>query len=128
MDHDERIAWAQFRFSVIAPFVCRRLDTEEQRRALRKEILEQTYVTPDGHQNKFISELFSNGFGFTRNTDSKVSSILKEAREVAAELFNQRFSIGRNSCAGRNLRATSKPFSASSKLRALTSPLFPKQL
>ncbi len=52
MDHDERIAWAQFRFSVIAPLVCRKIDSEEQRRALVNEILEQVYVTPDGHQKR----------------------------------------------------------------------------
>ncbi|MFX5862062.1 hypothetical protein ABTE64_18210, partial [Acinetobacter baumannii] len=52
MDHDERMAWAQFRFSVIAPLVCRKIETEEQRRALASEILAQVYVSPDGHQRK----------------------------------------------------------------------------
>lgn len=52
MDQDERIAWAQFRFSVIAPLVCRKIDSEELRRSLRKEVLEQIYVDPDGHERR----------------------------------------------------------------------------
>jgi len=48
MDHDERITWAQFRFSVIAPLVCRKFESDEQKKALRREILQQTYVQPDG--------------------------------------------------------------------------------
>jgi putative transposase len=52
VDHDERMAWAQFRFSVIAPLVCRRIESEEHRRVLRREILDQIYVTPDGHEKK----------------------------------------------------------------------------
>jgi putative transposase len=52
VDQDERIAWAQFRFSVIAPLVCRKIESEEHRRALRREILEQIYVSPDGHEKR----------------------------------------------------------------------------
>lgn len=52
MDHDEKMTWAQFRFSVIAPLVCRRFENEEQKRALRKQILEQIYVTPDGQEKR----------------------------------------------------------------------------
>lgn len=48
MDHDERITWAQFRFSVIAPLVCRKFENNEQKKLLRREILQQTYVQPDG--------------------------------------------------------------------------------
>jgi putative transposase len=52
VDHDERMTWAQFRFSVIAPLVCRRFENEEQKRALRNELLEQIYVTPDGQEKR----------------------------------------------------------------------------
>lgn len=55
MDYDKRLAWAQFRFSVIAPLVCRKIKSEEDRRTLRRDIINQIYVTPDGHQKK-VSE------------------------------------------------------------------------
>jgi putative transposase len=51
VDLDKRMKWAQFRFSVIAPLVCRKL-TEEQRRVVRREILSQTFLTPDGNEKK----------------------------------------------------------------------------
>ena len=54
MDHEKRMNWARFRFSVIAPLVCRKL-SEEQRRALRHEILAQTFITPDGHEKRIAS-------------------------------------------------------------------------
>lgn len=53
-EKDKRKEWAQFRFGVIAPLVCRRLD-DAQWRQLRKEILNQTFVTPD-EQEKRIAE------------------------------------------------------------------------
>jgi len=49
MDQEKRQDWARFRFSVIAPLVCRKL-TEEQRRVVRQDILHQTFVTPDGYE------------------------------------------------------------------------------
>lgn len=52
MDHEKKLAWAQFRFSVIAPLVCRHIEDEGHRRALRAEILNQVYVTPDGHHRR----------------------------------------------------------------------------
>lgn len=51
MDQEKRIDWARFRFSVIAPLVCRKL-SEEQRRALRLDILKQTFITPGGHEKR----------------------------------------------------------------------------
>ncbi|HEY9791152.1 MAG TPA: DDE-type integrase/transposase/recombinase [Candidatus Obscuribacterales bacterium] len=54
MDEEKRLNWARFRFSVIAPLVCRKL-TEEQRRALRHEILSQTFLDPDGHERRVAS-------------------------------------------------------------------------
>ncbi len=48
MDQEKRLDWARFRFSVIAPLVCRKL-SEQQRRDLRNDILKQTFITPDGH-------------------------------------------------------------------------------
>ena len=56
MDHDERITWAQFRFSVIAPLVCRKFESDEQKKALRREILQQTYVQPDGSLKQILEE------------------------------------------------------------------------
>ncbi len=51
MDYDKRVLWAQFRFSVIAPLVCRKL-TDEEMRLLKHDILSQTFVTPDGHEKR----------------------------------------------------------------------------
>lgn len=53
-EKDKRKEWAQFRFGVIAPLVCRRLD-DTQLRQLKKEILNQTFVTPD-EKEKRIAE------------------------------------------------------------------------
>jgi len=50
-EKDKRNDWAQFRFGVIAPLVCRRLD-ETERRQLKKEILSQMYVTPDAQEKR----------------------------------------------------------------------------
>jgi hypothetical protein len=94
LDHDERIAWAQFRFSVIAPFVCRRLDTEEQRRALRKEILEQTYVTPDGRQKQIHKRTFQQWlwlhkkYGFEGLLDSQRST-RGRCRAIQSEILDR---------------------------------------
>lgn len=51
---DKRNEWAQFRFGVIAPLVCRRLDAA-QARQLKLEILNQIFVTPD-QKEKRIAE------------------------------------------------------------------------
>jgi putative transposase len=47
MEHDRKEKWAQFRFSIIAPLVCRKLEPDEFN-ALKAEILKQTYIRPDG--------------------------------------------------------------------------------
>lgn len=54
MDEAKRRAWAEFRFAVIAPLVCRRLD-EAERRSLKRQILSNYYRTPDGTE-KLIAE------------------------------------------------------------------------
>ena len=46
-DDEQREAWAQFRFEVIAPLLDKTLDRIE-RSQIRQEILEKTYTTPDG--------------------------------------------------------------------------------
>jgi hypothetical protein len=51
MDQEKQLDWARFRFSVIAPLVCRRL-TEDERRALRHDILNQLFITPDGYEKR----------------------------------------------------------------------------
>lgn len=47
MEHDRKTKWAQFRFSILAPLVCRKLDDDEYK-ALKAEILKQTFIRPDG--------------------------------------------------------------------------------
>lgn len=54
MDESKRRLWAEFRFAVIAPLVCRRLD-EAERRQLRSQILRTRFDAPDGTR-KFIHE------------------------------------------------------------------------
>ncbi len=101
MDHDERVTWAQFRFSVIAPLVCRRIESEEQRRALRQDVLDQTYVTPDGHQIKiarrtlagWLSRHKKHGFegllDSTRSTRGKCRAIAPDILARAEVLRRQ---------------------------------------
>lgn len=48
---DKQQQWAEFRFGVIAPLVCRRLD-EAQRRIVRQEILNQVFVNPEGKEQR----------------------------------------------------------------------------
>jgi transposase InsO family protein len=43
--------WAQFRFGVIAPLVCRRLEPEEAQ-AIRSEILGKRHLAPDGTERR----------------------------------------------------------------------------
>ena len=47
MEHDKKTKWAQFRFSILAPLICRKLEDDEYH-ALKAEILKQTYIRPDG--------------------------------------------------------------------------------
>ncbi len=47
MEHDQKTKWAQFRFSILAPLICRKLEDNEYK-ALKAEILKQTYIKPDG--------------------------------------------------------------------------------
>lgn len=51
IENEKRDEWAQFRFGVIAPLVCRRLDDAE-RRQLKKEILNQYFLTPDKKEKR----------------------------------------------------------------------------
>jgi transposase InsO family protein len=50
-EHDKKAKWAQFRFSVIAPLICRKLEAHEYSE-LKVEILKQTFVRPDGRHWK----------------------------------------------------------------------------
>ncbi len=83
MDQDERIAWAQFRFSVIAPLVCRKFESEEHKRSVRKELLDQTYVDPDGRERRIHKRTFQQWlwlhkkFGFEGLLDSRRSTLGK---------------------------------------------------
>ena len=94
-EKDNRNEWAQFRFGVIAPLVCRRLD-EAERRQLKKDILNQTYVTPDGQEKpvadrtlrEWISRYRLYGFdGLFRlkRSDSGVHTA------ISAEIINQAY-------------------------------------
>jgi putative transposase len=93
VEHDKRVKWAQFRFSVIAPLVCRKLN-EEQRRALRREILSQTFVTPDGHEKKMAPRTLTEWVtrhkraGFDGLLDARRST-LGESRAIAKELLDR---------------------------------------
>lgn len=49
MDEKQRRLWAEFRFAVIAPLVCRRVDDAEKRE-LKRKILQTVFETPDGQQ------------------------------------------------------------------------------
>jgi transposase InsO family protein len=48
---EQRMQWAQFRFGVIAPLVCRRLEPEEKQ-AVRAEILGKAHLGPDGMKRR----------------------------------------------------------------------------
>jgi len=54
VDEETRLKWAQYRFEVIAPLVCRRLD-EEERREVKRAILSRRYLTPDGDE-RFVAD------------------------------------------------------------------------
>lgn len=94
MDEDERITWGQFRFSVIAPLVCRRFESEEQKRALRKEILAQTYVAPDGRQIRVHKRTLGQWlylhkkFGFEGLLDSRRST-RGSCRAISKEVLDR---------------------------------------
>ncbi len=54
MDEKERRLWAEFRFAVIAPLVCRRMDDAEKRE-MKQQILRTACDWPDGQQ-KLVAE------------------------------------------------------------------------
>jgi putative transposase len=96
-ENDKREEWAQFRFGVIAPLVCRRLD-EAERRQLKKEILEQVFVTPDGKEKRVAERTLREWiarhrlYGFEgllrfRRSDSGV------CKAISAELVNQAYTL-----------------------------------
>ncbi len=94
MDHDERITWAQFRFSVIAPLVCRKFESDEQKKALRREILQQTYVQPDGSLKQIPRRTLQQWlwqhrkFGFDGLLDSNRST-RGTCRAIPEEILNR---------------------------------------
>ena len=54
MDEQLRQKWAEFRYGVIAPLVCRRLD-DAQRREEKQRILKTAFTTPVG-DSKFVAD------------------------------------------------------------------------
>lgn len=102
MDQEKRMAWGQFRFSVIAPLVCRHIESEEQRRMLRRQILDQVYVTPKGEKkhvasrtlNVWLSRYRQYGFEGLLDPSRKTlgscraipEEVLKRAEELRREL------------------------------------------
>jgi putative transposase len=100
MNKDEPARWAQFRFSVIAPLVCRTLN-EEQRKSLKQEILNHSYITPDGHEkyiprrtlNEWLAKYSKNGFTGLfrsgRNRNNVCNAIAGELLDKAEELRRQ---------------------------------------
>lgn len=92
------MAWGQFRFSVIAPLVCRHIESEEQRRMLRRQILDQVYVTPKGEKKHIASRTLNvwlsryRQYGFeglldpSRNTLGSCRAIPEEVLKRAEEL------------------------------------------
>lgn len=95
---DERQKWAEFRFGVIAPLVCRRL-SEEESRQLRREVLSQTYVAPDGKEKRvaertmreWIARYRAHGLGGLTRLVRKDQGILKALSiAVASEAYKLR--------------------------------------
>ena len=94
---DRRRQWAEFRFGVISPLVCRRLDDAE-RRQLKKEILNQVFITPD-EKTKRIAErtlrewiVRYGTYGF----EGLVQLARRDkgkCRAISAEVLNQAYSI-----------------------------------
>jgi transposase InsO family protein len=94
-ESNRRKEWAQFRFGVIAPLVCRRLEDAE-RRQLKKEILSQTFVTPDEKERRIADRTLREWitryrlYGFDgllrlKRSDSGVH------RAISAEIVNQAY-------------------------------------
>lgn len=94
---DKQKEWAQFRFGVIAPLVCRRLD-DAQLRQLKKEILSQTFVTPDEKEKRIAERTLREWiaryrmYGFDglvriRRNDSGVR------KAISAELVGQAYTL-----------------------------------
>ncbi len=100
MDHDERMTWAQFRFSVIAPLVCRRFESEEQKRILRQELLEIIYVTPDGEEKRMHKRTIQqwlylyNKYGFEGLLDQNRST-KGSCRAIPANILDRAESLRR---------------------------------
>jgi putative transposase len=93
MEQEKRGRWAQFRFSLIAPLICRTLN-EEQRRALKQDILRQTYIAPDGHArhipvrtlNEWLSRHRKLGFDGLFNLGRRTAG---SCRAIAGDLLDK---------------------------------------
>ena len=95
---DKRQKWAEFRFGVIAPLVCRRLD-EAEWRAAKCEILSQVYVAPDGKEKRiadrtmreWIARYKTHGLdGLTRMIRKDKGSLKAIPESIAAEAYKLR--------------------------------------
>jgi putative transposase len=94
-EEDRRRQWAEFRFGVISPLVCRRLDDGE-RRQLKKEILNQVFITPD-ERTKRIAERTLREW-IVRYSTYGFDGLVKLARRdrgkctaISAEVLNQAY-------------------------------------
>lgn len=94
---DKQQEWAQFRFAVIAPLVCRRLD-DAQARQLKLEILNQTFVTPDQKEKRvaertlreWISRYRLYGFDGLLRIKRKDSGVLTA---ISTDLIDQAYAL-----------------------------------
>jgi len=107
-NEERRGKWAEFRFAVIAPLVCRRLD-EAEWQELRREVLSQVYVTPDGDERRFsertirewIARYRLHGLPGLRRMVRKDRGVLKALSvEVAGEAYRLREELRTRSISG----------------------------
>jgi putative transposase len=97
VDENQRRKWAEFRYAVIAPLVCRRMD-EAQRREEKRKILQTKFITPDGEQRlvadrtlrSWVCKYKLYGFDGLMRTESsavgKCDAIPGNVLDVAVEL------------------------------------------
>jgi len=96
---DRQRQLAEFRFGVIAPLICRRLDNAE-RQELRREILNQVFIEPGGKTKRvgertlrsWISKYNTYGFdGLVRVARKDIGM----CRAIAPEVLNQAYLLRR---------------------------------
>jgi len=97
VDETQRRLWTEFRFAVIAPLVCRRLD-EAERREIRRHILNTYFDAPDGERRliaertlrAWIARYRLHGFDGLKRIESRTagaqSSIPEKLLQTAVDL------------------------------------------